>query len=192
MSSHNRRFQAGFSLIELLVVISIIAILIGIALPAMSIVRTRAVKVACSSNLRQIGIAVQAYVDKHQGVYPDARYMPLPFISSETKPGLPRLLEPYFVDVDSGEARKIYHCQGDQNYVYAISGTSYYYEPALAGRTLEESFMVRFMKLSPSDVNVSRDFDNGIFDVVGGQVSVPPFHDLRNLLFADGHVGNFN
>ncbi|MEM9883451.1 MAG: DUF1559 domain-containing protein [Planctomycetota bacterium] len=52
---------AGFTLIELLVVISIIALLIALLLPALQAARNTARDVACSANLRQIGIAIAAY-----------------------------------------------------------------------------------------------------------------------------------
>ncbi len=51
----------GFSLIELLVVISIIALLIGIALPALSKARDTANVIRCSSGLRQIGQSMSGY-----------------------------------------------------------------------------------------------------------------------------------
>lgn len=56
----NRRSNA-FSLIELLVVISIISLLIGILLPALSAARDRAQHAACQQHLRQIGIALHSY-----------------------------------------------------------------------------------------------------------------------------------
>lgn len=66
------RAKAGFTLIELLVVISIIALLIGILLPALTSAREAAQNVKCMSNLRQAGIANQAYLSENKGVYPFA------------------------------------------------------------------------------------------------------------------------
>ena len=62
----------GFTLVELLVVISVIALLIGLLLPALSAARGEARALACSSSVRQIGIALATYEADHKGKGPYA------------------------------------------------------------------------------------------------------------------------
>lgn len=65
-----RSRRGAFTLVELLVVIGIIALLISILLPALTRAKQQAVKLACMSNLRQIGVAVQAYAQANNGYFP--------------------------------------------------------------------------------------------------------------------------
>jgi prepilin-type N-terminal cleavage/methylation domain-containing protein/prepilin-type processing-associated H-X9-DG protein len=61
-------WQRGFTLIELLVVIAIIAILAALLLPALAKAKTRAQRVACLNNLKQMDIAYRMYQDDFGGV----------------------------------------------------------------------------------------------------------------------------
>jgi prepilin-type processing-associated H-X9-DG protein/prepilin-type N-terminal cleavage/methylation domain-containing protein len=60
----------GFTLVELLVVISIIALLMGILMPALSRVRIQAMTVVCQSNERQMGLALQTYFIDNENTLP--------------------------------------------------------------------------------------------------------------------------
>jgi prepilin-type N-terminal cleavage/methylation domain-containing protein/prepilin-type processing-associated H-X9-DG protein len=72
-SSHSGRTRHAFTLVELLVVIAIIAVLIAFLLPALQRARENANRVACSSNLRQIGLALIIY-DQNWKELPPGRF----------------------------------------------------------------------------------------------------------------------
>lgn len=75
MHSNNAKRRA-FTLIELLVVIAIVAALVGLLLPAVQSAREAARRIACSNNMRQMGIALQSF-EAAIGHYP-ASWLPAP------------------------------------------------------------------------------------------------------------------
>jgi prepilin-type processing-associated H-X9-DG protein len=70
MSPPRHPRSAGFSLVELLVVIGITAVLIGLLLPALGSARAQSKRTQCLSNLHQIGIAIHGYASDYKGRIP--------------------------------------------------------------------------------------------------------------------------
>ena len=62
----NQRDRAAFTLVELLVVIAIIGLLVGLLLPAVQAARESARATACTNNLRQLALALNAF--RHQPI----------------------------------------------------------------------------------------------------------------------------
>ena len=65
-----RPAAAGFTLVELLVVIGIVALLVAVLLPALGLAREAANTIKCASNLRSIGQGIATYVVEYKGVLP--------------------------------------------------------------------------------------------------------------------------
>lgn len=191
-SSTTTRPTIGFTLIELLVVISIIAILIGILLPVLANVRKDARKVTCASNLRQVGIAFQAYRTDNKEFMPYARYMPPPFLSADTDPPLYDALEDQLPH-NGDETSEVWKCPDDE-IVYALCGSSYDYLSLLSGIRVDQFFIIELGFIAESELVIVRDFDNASAELDTGTdtLDVPARHLRRNNLFADGHVGVIN
>lgn len=68
--TRNSDNEAGFTLMELLTVLGIIAILTALLLPALSLAKGYAQSIMCRNNLHQMGLALQMYVQDNQDTYP--------------------------------------------------------------------------------------------------------------------------
>ena len=72
MQKHSRSF-AGFTLVELLVVVSIIAVLVSILLPSLGRARMSVHKVVCMTNVRRLSISMRLYLDGDDDYFPPDR-----------------------------------------------------------------------------------------------------------------------
>jgi len=95
MTQKNCRRTRGFTLVELLVVIGIIALLISILLPALNAAKERANRVKCSSNLRQIGQGLLLYANDNKGIYPRTPANSLGTYTQFTQSGTSTATDPF-------------------------------------------------------------------------------------------------
>lgn len=176
----------GFTLLEILVVVAILALLVAVLLPSLNRIRQQSKRAACMSNLRQIGTAVHSYRQQNRERFPIACAIPPPV--GEAGIAAPPLYTALKTEIPARS--RVYACPGDQGYVHARAGISYLYVTNLSGLRPEETPFHRFLKATLHDIPVAFDMD-GFVDENGG-VAVPFFHVRRNLLFADNHVGEYH
>ena len=162
-----RRAPRGFTLIEMLVVISVIALLIGLLLPALSRSRDAAHGVVCLSNLRQLGVALNAYLVNSNG-----RLLTLNNRAATSEPG--PALDTWF-----DQAPGLHACPADTAAVHAASGTSYFWNFTLNGRPIDKL-----------DSLVGGNAGSKVPLISDKEGWHPLNTDRINILYADGHAAN--
>ncbi len=115
----------GFTLIETLVVIGIIALLTGLIMPAVNMVKKESYNTNCLSNLRQNFTVWQSYQTINKGILPMCEFLPV-VTPQGIEGGLPNLLSK-FQPADS----RTWLCPADDDIESTETGTSYTYLPGL-------------------------------------------------------------
>jgi prepilin-type processing-associated H-X9-DG protein len=189
--------------VELLVVVSIIALLIGILVPSLGKAKDAARRTACASNLRQIGTAIRVYLNESNDILPRAApYTPLEEFGEENPfhlPGIATILKPYLAK-DVEDQDEVFRCPADVPGAYArrseydgmsyfeTDGTSYAYNFRLGGRKLYDivrnEWVIRHFgsQVTEAEIWVMRDYV-----AFHGKPGTP---GASNYLYVDGHVSD--
>lgn len=176
--------RTGFTLLELLCVITIMAVLASLLLPVTGHMTERANNLKCQSNLRQLGVAAHAAATDHDNAYPIIEFDPqnpaYPDAGDGAKP-LAEALAPYGfgpVNLQCPEDLKALNC-------FAKYGSSYLWSPVAEGESVTSPvgyFRRRAVAIAPSRLRLATDFT---------AVHLPDETGARkrmNTLYADGHV----
>ena len=167
----------AFSLIELLVVIAVIAILAALALPVISRSQEEGRATACISNLHQIGVALQIYVDANNNTLPVMRDAPTDTnaLATNTFPTVNVVL-----GADLGNTN-VLRCPSDFKGIFQLTGSSYAWNSLLNGEKANH-LVALGMDFNAQAIPVF--FDKQNFHAARGP------NKAVNYLYADGHIKN--
>ena len=158
----------GFTLVELLVGIGIVLMLAGLLLPAIGRARGMALTANCLGNLRQLGLAVQMYINDQTGRLPKLQNRSN---TNELVPAIDTVLFP------PNFQKATFQCPADRRGVFATTGTSYYWNFTVNGQDVFSLFSI----VGGADATQIP----LISDKEGFH---PDLRDKINVLYVDGHV----
>ncbi len=182
---------SAFTLIELLCVITIIAILASLLIPAIGTVSQRADSIKCSNNLRTIGQAVQLYLGDHNQNFPMINPASGTLIYSSTTPGVTDMLtafSPY------GITSSTLQCPSDikqgANSSYSQYQNSYDWKPTLDDENTSEP-LIFFGRRFQANANGATGFVAKLSKIRQVFDDTQIHFGHMNALYADGHVVYF-
>jgi prepilin-type N-terminal cleavage/methylation domain-containing protein/prepilin-type processing-associated H-X9-DG protein len=171
------RVMWAFTLIELLVVIAVIGVLAGLLMPTLGRAKEAGRATACLSNLRQIGVALQLYVDENNNRLPIMRDRTFSTNSppTNTLPSVDIVLSTQLGNI------KVLRCPSDTARVFEQTGSSYAWNSLLNGQKADSPDIFN-LQLGSSQIPVF--FDKEAFHKARGEKKGV------NYLYADGHIKN--
>ena len=173
--SPRNRLPEAFTLIELLVVIAIIGVLAALSLPVLNRAKESARATACLSNLHQIGIALQIYVQENNNKLPIMRDLASGPGATNAFPAINGVLAPQLGNTN------VLRCPSDRSNLFESTGSSYSWNSLLNGEDADHLTVLN-IRFDPHEIPVVFDKED--------------FHKARgpdkavNYLYADGHIKN--